>query len=48
MILAATVEELAGKEKVASLYSGIATEEYGKNMVNIVKNEAYITQFTIK
>lgn len=37
LVLSATVKELAGKDRVASLFSAIATQDYGKKMIETIR-----------
>lgn len=43
LVFSATVGELAGQERVASLYSSIATKDYGLKMIDVIRSEGVNT-----
>ena len=43
LVFSATVGELTGPERVASLYSSIATKDYGLKMIDVIRSEGVNT-----
>lgn len=43
LVLSASVNELAGPDRASRLYSGIATQEYGLKMIDVIRSEGLDT-----